>query len=78
MAEEVSPAQSDGPSSVGPMHVIYKSSEPPGPDSVQAGLAGADGRVHMAIWIALTSPPSERAERAADQVQEWAVEELWG
>lgn len=30
------------------------------------------------VWVARSAPAFERVAELADQVQEWAVEELWG
>lgn len=48
----------------------------------QPGIAAAmlwspDGS-GTGVWVSRSDPASERVAALADQVQEWAIEELWG
>jgi len=46
------------------------------PNSPSAMLWNTDGG-GSGVWIRLTDGKADRIAHAADQVQEWAIEELW-
>lgn len=46
------------------------------PASPSAMLRSADGGA-MGVRVTRSAPAAERVAMAADQVQEWAIEELW-
>lgn len=47
------------------------------PERPSAMLWGPDGS-GSGVFVSRSAAPSERVAMAADQVQEWAIEELWG
>ncbi|MGZ4635742.1 MAG: hypothetical protein ACXVYY_05815 [Oryzihumus sp.] len=55
----------------------WAGSDPVAPEQLWAEMHAPDGSM-WGVWVLADDPPAERVVRAADQFQEWVVEQLWG
>jgi hypothetical protein len=77
LARALAPVMQDLTSTGAPVPRVVDEDWQDGPSRTGAMLFAADGS-GMGIWVDLGLPRPEQVAAVPDQVQEWAVEVLWG